>query len=108
MAEYSVKECEESTDIYLDYLKTYGSSMPLWYTISGIAVSANRKMHLNIVNLTTIRNFLWKRQAIPIHKALKQAFNDCGLERIPSIKELNVMYHELMSEKTRYNQSIIN
>lgn len=43
--------------------------------------------------------FEQNRQAITLHKAAKQAFNECGLEKIPTVKELNVMYHELMSEK---------
>lgn len=43
--------------------------------------------------------FEQNRQAITLHKAAKQAFNECGLEKIPTVKELNVMYHEQMSEK---------
>ena len=43
--------------------------------------------------------FEQNRQAITLYKATKQAFNECGLEKIPTVKKLNVMYHELMSEK---------
>lgn len=43
--------------------------------------------------------FEQNRQAITLHKAAKQAFNEYGLEKIPTVKELNVMYHELMSGK---------
>lgn len=39
------------------------------------------------------------REAITLHKAAKQAFNDGGFEKIPKVKELNSQIYELMNEK---------
>lgn len=39
------------------------------------------------------------REQITLHKAAKQAFNESGLKKTPTVKELNKQYHELMSEK---------
>ena len=38
-------------------------------------------------------------EAITLHKAAKQAFNDDGFEKIPKVKELNFPIYELMDEK---------
>lgn len=51
--------------------------------------------------------FEQNRKAITLYKAAKQAFNEYGLEKIPTVKKLNVMYHELMSGKNRCTQSTI-
>lgn len=39
------------------------------------------------------------REAITIHKAAKQAFDELGLKKIPRVKELNEEYYRLLSEK---------
>lgn len=43
------------------------------------------------------------REAITIHKAAKQAFDELGLKKIPRVKDLNEEYYILMSEKKRKN-----
>ena len=43
------------------------------------------------------------REAITIHKAAKQAFDELGLKKIPRIKDLNAEYYNLMSEKKKKN-----
>lgn len=43
------------------------------------------------------------REAIAIHKAAKQAFDELGLKKIPRVKDLNEEYYNLMSEKRRKN-----
>ena len=43
------------------------------------------------------------REAITIHKAAKQAFDELGLKKIPRIKDLNEEYYTLMSEKKKKN-----
>ena len=43
------------------------------------------------------------REAITIHKAAKQAFDELGLKKIPRIKDLNAEYYNLMSEKKMKN-----
>ena len=41
------------------------------------------------------------REAITIHKAAKQAFDEWGLKKIPRVKELNEEYYTLMAEKKK-------
>ena len=41
------------------------------------------------------------REAITIHKAAKQAFDELGLKRIPRVKDLNEEYYKLMAEKKK-------
>ena len=41
------------------------------------------------------------REAITIHKAAKQAFDELGLNKIPRVKDLNEEYYSLMSEKKK-------
>lgn len=41
------------------------------------------------------------REAITIHKAAKQAFDELGLKKIPRVKDLNEEYYKLMAEKKR-------
>lgn len=41
------------------------------------------------------------REAITIHKAAKQAFDELGLKKIPRVKDLNEEYYNLMSEKKK-------
>ena len=41
------------------------------------------------------------REAIMIHKAAKQAFDELGLKKIPRVKDLNEEYYSLMSEKKK-------
>ena len=43
------------------------------------------------------------REAITIHKAAKQAFDELGLKKIPRIKDLNEEYYTPMSEKKKKN-----
>ena len=43
------------------------------------------------------------REAITIHKAAKQAFDELGLKKIPRIKDLNAECYNLMSEKKKKN-----
>ncbi len=43
------------------------------------------------------------REAITIHKAAKQAFDELGLKKIPRIKDLNEEYYTSMSEKKKKN-----
>jgi len=43
------------------------------------------------------------REAITIHKAAKQAFEELGLKKIPRVKDLNEEYYNLMSEKKKKN-----
>lgn len=39
------------------------------------------------------------REAITLHKAAKQAFNESDIDKIPNVKELNSQIYELMNEK---------
>ena len=39
------------------------------------------------------------REQITLHKAAKKAFDESGLEKLPTTKELNKEYYELMNEK---------
>ncbi len=39
------------------------------------------------------------REAITLHKAAKEAFNQLGLKKLPKVKELNVKYSEILTEK---------
>lgn len=41
------------------------------------------------------------REAITIHLAAKQAFDELGLKKIPRVKELNEEYYRLLSEKKK-------
>ena len=41
------------------------------------------------------------REAITIHKAAKQAFDELGLKKIPPVKDLNEEYYKLMAEKKK-------
>lgn len=41
------------------------------------------------------------REAITIHKAAKQAFDELGLKKIPRVKDLNEEYYKLMAEKKK-------
>ena len=41
------------------------------------------------------------REAISIHKAAKQAFDELGLKQIPRVKELNEEYYKLMADKKK-------
>ena len=41
------------------------------------------------------------REAITIHKAAKQAFDELGLKKIPRVKDLNEEYYSLMSENKK-------
>ena len=41
------------------------------------------------------------REAITIHKAAKQAFDELGLKKIPRVKDLNEEYYQLMAEKKK-------
>ena len=43
------------------------------------------------------------REAITIHKAAKQAFDELGLKKIPRVKDLNEEYYNLISEKKKKN-----
>lgn len=40
-----------------------------------------------------------QREQITLHKAAKKAFDECGLQKLPTTKDLNKEYYELMSEK---------
>lgn len=45
------------------------------------------------------------REQITLHKAAKKAFDECGLQKLPTTKELNKEYYELMNEKKQmYSQ----
>lgn len=45
------------------------------------------------------------REQITLHKAAKNAFDESGLEKLPTTKELNKEYYELMNEKKQmYSQ----
>ncbi|MGI6095404.1 MAG: relaxase/mobilization nuclease domain-containing protein [Lachnospiraceae bacterium] len=39
------------------------------------------------------------REQITLHKAAKKAFDECGLQKLPTAKDLNKEYYELMNEK---------
>ena len=39
------------------------------------------------------------REQITLHKAAKKAFDESGLEKLPTTKKLNKEYYELMNEK---------
>ena len=41
------------------------------------------------------------REEITLHKAAKQAFDELGVKKLPKVKELNVEYAELMTEKKK-------
>jgi hypothetical protein len=40
-----------------------------------------------------------QREQITLHKAAKKAFDECGLQKLPTTKDLNKEYYELMNEK---------
>ena len=40
-----------------------------------------------------------QREQIILHKAAKKAFDECGLQKLPTTKDLNKEYYELMNEK---------
>lgn len=45
------------------------------------------------------------REQITLHKAAKKAFDECGLQKLPTTKDLNKEYYELMNEKKQmYSQ----
>lgn len=39
------------------------------------------------------------REQITLHKAAKKAFDECGFKKLPTIKDLNKEYYELMNKK---------
>ena len=46
-----------------------------------------------------------QREQIILHKAAKKAFDECGLQKLPTTKDLNKEYYELMNEKKQmYSQ----
>ena len=45
------------------------------------------------------------REAITIHKAAKQAFDELGLKKIPRVKDLNEEYYKLMAENANSGSS---
>ena len=48
----------------------------------------------------TAKSF-WKphREEIELHKAAKAAFDEADLKKLPKVKDLNVEYSELLSQK---------
>lgn len=45
------------------------------------------------------------REQLPLHKAAKKAFDECVLQKLPTTKNLNKEYYELMNEKKQmYSQ----
>lgn len=45
------------------------------------------------------------REQITLHKAAKKAFDECGLKKLPTTKDLNKEYYKLMNEKKQmYSQ----
>lgn len=58
------------------------------------------------VMLATVKKFLEEhRQEIALHKAAKEYFNQLGVQKLPTIKELNEQCAELLAEKKKISSN---
>lgn len=56
-------------------------------------------------SLATVEFFEKHREQIVLHKDAKKAFDECELQKLPTTKELNKEYYELMNDKKQmYSQ----
>ena len=105
----SLEELKEKTNASVERLSALSDEIK--FTEAWIAEILVLKKH--IINYSNTREvyveyrkagyskkfFEENREAITIHKAAKQAFDELGLKKIPRVKDLNEEYYNLMSEK---------
>lgn len=107
----SIEELREKVNASVEHLSTLSDNIK--FAEARIAEIIVLKKH--IINYSKTRDiyveyrkagyskkfFEEHREAITIHKAAKQAFDELGLKKIPRVKELNEEYYELMAEKKK-------